>query len=111
MIFREWQEFVTYPLNPDRVRTKAERLDTSVAFRRGRDGKYPQDYEAPSSKGAIIDLAMIVSDGDVFESMEVTDYGDVLIWTRQKVWLLLRMNTSGMEKLIYVPRHPPNQKL
>jgi hypothetical protein len=39
--------------------------------------------------------------------MEVTDYGDVLIWTRQKVWLLLRRDTAKMEKLIYVPRHPP----
>jgi hypothetical protein len=107
MIFREWQEFVTYPLDPDRVRTKAERLDTSAAFRRGRDGKYPQDYEAASSRGAIIDLGIIVYDGDDFESMEVNDYGDVLVWTRQKVWLLLRKNTAGMEKLIYVPRHPP----
>jgi hypothetical protein len=107
MVFREWQEFVTYPLDPNRVRTKAERLDTRGAFRRGIDGKYPQDYESSSSRAAIIDLGMIVYDGDVFERMEVTEYGDVLVWTRQKVWLLLRKNTAGMEKLIYVPRHPP----
>jgi hypothetical protein len=107
MIFREWQDFVTYPLDPDRVRTKGERLDTSAAFRRGLDGKYPQDYGPSSSRGAIVDLGMIVYESDVFESMEVNDYGDVLVWTRHKVWLLLRRNTAGMEKLIYVPRHPP----
>ena len=110
MIFREWQEFVTYPLDPNRVRTKAERLDTSEAFRRGLDGKYPQDCKPSSSRATIIDLGMIVYDGDVFERMEVTDQGDVLIWTHEKVWMLLRKNTAGIEKLIYVPRHPPERR-
>jgi hypothetical protein len=108
MIFREWHEFITYPLDPDRVRTRAERLDLSDGFRRDNSGKYPEDYEPSSGRGLIIDLELIVYNGDKFECMEITDYGEVVIWTCQKVWLLNRKNTNGMEKLLYLPRHPPN---
>lgn len=50
---------------------------------------------------------MVIFDDDVFECMEVTDYGDVMIWTRDKVWILLRKNTNEIEKLMYLQRHPP----
>lgn len=108
MVFQEFQEFVTYPLDRDRVRTRAERVDTSNAFRRGADGCYPEGCS--QSRGRIIDLDLIVYDGDVFESMEVDDYGNVYIWTRQKVWVLLRKETANLEKLIYVPRYPPGNR-
>ena len=106
MIFREWHEFVTYSLDPNRVRTRAERLDTRRAFRRTPGGEYPHDYTPSSSRGAVIDLNMIVRDGDCFECMEVDDFGGVLIWTQRKVWLLARNHPNGIEKLFYVPRHP-----
>ena len=107
MLFREWKDFVSFPLDPNRVRTRDERLDTSNAYRRDRDGKYPQDYKP--DRGAVIDLGVVLSDDDAFECMEVTDYGDVTIWTRDKVWHLLRKNTNHMEKLLYLHRHPPNR--
>lgn len=36
--------------------------------------------------------------------MEITDYGDVCIWTNKKVWFLHR--DRGLEKLFFVHRHP-----
>src|SRR5262245_37312991 len=107
MLFHEFQEFVTYPFDRDRVRTMTQRLETSQAFRCGLDGNYPADYSPSSERGAIIDLAQIVRGDDVFECMEVDDFGNVCIWTQQKVWFLLRKETANLEKLIFVPRHPP----
>lgn len=107
MIFREFQEFVTYPLDRDRVRTRAERLDTSKASRLGPNGRYPEDYLASKGDGAVIGVDQIVWEGDIFECMEVDDYGNVCIWTQLRVWVLLRKETANLEKLIYVPRHPP----
>ena len=107
MLFREWKDFVSYPLDPSRVRTRNERLDTSKACRRGNDGKYPPDYLSSPDHGAVIDRHILFYDDDVFECMEVTDYGDVTVWTRDKVWHLFRRNTGNMEKLMFLRRHPP----
>ena len=54
-----------------------------------------------------MDFDLIVFDDDEFECMDISDYGDVQIWTKKRVWFLLRKETAGMEKLIYVDRHPP----
>ena len=90
MLFHEWTEFVTYPTDSSRVRSRAERLDTS------------------HSAGAVVPLATILNNGDVFECMEIEDSGWVIIWTRNKVWFLAREGQGGrIEKLRYVPRHPP----
>jgi hypothetical protein len=106
MFFKEWQDFVTYPLDPERVRTSAARLDTSVAFHRGPDGRYPKDYKP--SKGAVIDRDVVVKGDDVFEGMCVDNLGHMQIWTRQYIWLLVRDGKSGgIEKLRRWSRHPP----
>ena len=108
MFFRDWHDFVTYPLNPDRVHTRAARLDTSAAFRRGPDRNYSNEYSQSSDKGAVIDQTLIVQYGDAFECMEIDDFGLVTIWTSQKVWFLVRDGLAGgIEKLRYVQRHPP----
>jgi hypothetical protein len=107
MLFRQWKDFVSFPLDPDRVRTRDERLDTSRAYRRERDGKYPHDHRPSPDRGLVIDLGVVLYDDDAFECMEVTDYGDVTIWTRDKVWHLFRKSTNRMEKLMFLSRHPP----
>src|ERR1044071_1571869 len=45
------------------------------------------------------------------DCMEIDDAGRVTIWTKQKVWFLTRDGADGrIEKLRYVPRHPPSPK-
>jgi len=110
MIFREWHDFVTYPLDPERVHTRVARLDIAAAYRRGQNGQYPEEYSGSLDRGAIIDQAFLVKDGDIFECMEIDDFGHVTIWTSQKIWFLVRDGSSGgIEKLRYVPRHPPTR--
>ena len=93
-VYREWKGFVTFPSDSGRVRSRAERLDTSV-----REG------------AAIIPMSMILGEDDAFECMEVDDGGYVRIWTRDKVWFLVREGINGkIEKLRYVPRNPPGAK-
>jgi hypothetical protein len=106
MLFQEWHDFVTYPLDPNRVTTLRERLDTSRAFRLQADGQYPPGFK-PSGKEGVVEISMVIRGDDVFERMSISDYGDVCIWTRDKVWVLLRRGSGGMEKLMYVLRHPP----
>jgi len=110
MLFHEWKEFITYPLDSNRIRSRAERFDTSKGFKLGPDGKYPSDYsDGKGEKPAVIPLSTIIVGDDVFECMEISDSGWVVIWTREKVWYLAREgNSSQIEKLRYVPRHPPS---
>jgi hypothetical protein len=94
MLFHEWKEFITYPANSSHVRSRAERMDV------------------PGPQGAaIIQISTIVVGEDSFDCMEINDAGHVTIWTKEKVWFLTREGVGGqIEKLRYVPRHPPNPK-
>ena len=95
MIYYEWKEFVTCPLDSEHIRSRAERLDTSL-----REGV----WRSPP-------LSTILGPGDVFECMKVGDFGEVMIWTRDRVWFLAREGYGGqIEKLRYVPRNPPGAK-
>jgi hypothetical protein len=106
MFFKEWKEFVVYPVDSSRVKSREQRLDIANASRIGIDGRYPAGKS--SEMGCVIPLTQIEREGDVFECMEVADYGHVYIWTRDKVWFLAREGNYGrIEKLRYVPRHPP----
>jgi len=113
MVFREWREFVVYPTNPDRVRSRDARLNTADAFRVGPDGHYPPDYHSGGNdRAAVIPLSTVIFGDDIFECMDVDDFGHVLIWTRDKVWFLNREGINGgIEKLRYLPRHPPDARL
>ena len=93
MLFRQWQDFILYPLDPDRVNSLEDRLDISKADQR---------------TGFIFTFESAVQSDDIFEVTEISEYGHVMIWTRDKVWCLVREgNNAGMEKMRYVPRHPP----
>jgi len=109
MRFNEWQEFVTYPANSTRVTSREQRLDTSRGVRIGADGHYPPEmFQCPLERRvAVISRSLVVWAGDEFECMEITDFGHVFIWTREKVWFItVEGNRRQIEKLRYVPRNP-----
>ena len=107
MIFREWHDFVVYPLEPDKVSSRAQRLDTSMGHRLQSNGEYGDGYTPSSPRGAVIPLSAVIIEDDQFEAMEIDDYGQVCVWTRDRVWALFRVgNEGGIEKLQYLPRHP-----
>ncbi len=94
MLFQEWKEFITYPTDSSRVRSRAKRMGLSGG-----------------QSAAVIPLSLIIGGDDTFDCMEIDDYGHVTIWTKQKVWFLTRDGVGGqIEKLRYVPRHPPTPK-
>ena len=97
-MFREWHDFVTYPLEPERVKTAQERLDTAGKVRVG-----DEDYRVED--GGVVTEPLLIRDGDVVEAMRVHDSGGgVTIWTKKWVFFLLR--DRGLEKSFFVPRHP-----
>ncbi len=98
ILYREWHDFVIWPTHPDRISTAGERLDTSCI---------DADSHAHSgnSSAKLVTQATVVDAEDNFERMAVGEFGDITIWTRDKVWCIRRAH--GMEKLMYLPRHPP----
>jgi hypothetical protein len=59
-----------------------------------------------SSHGFVVAGEELVGLGDRFQAMEVDRYGDVTIWGVHHVYRLQRW--YGIEKLIFLPRHPPS---
>ena len=104
MIYKTYQEFVTYPLFPDKVKSLEDRLDIHKAYRK-LNGRYPEEYSPNSEKGAIIEIDTILNEDDSFEAMEITDFGYVTIWTKNKVWFLTR-DHGKLERLKYIARNP-----
>jgi hypothetical protein len=88
---KEWKDFVTFPLEPTRIRTREARFDLSLA-----------------SRGAFViqrDYIMVMPD-DVFEAALVDEHGDVLLWTRETVWTFERFAGMELEKSVFFPRYP-----
>lgn len=104
-IFREWHDFVTYPLDPDAVRTEARRLRTDDAT----IATHELNGVAAHQPFLVRKSDIISEPDDAFEAMEVTPYGVVTIWTSKNVWMLLQ--DRGIEKLRFFRRHPPVMSL
>ena len=104
-LYKIWQDFVYYPRDPDRVKTLQERLNVSGALDPNSKDWEPEDAFA---HGFIVKIADVVCvAGDEFEAMEVSDGGNVTIWTKHKVFYLNR-RCNGIEKLTSFPRNPPS---
>ena len=103
-LYKEWINFVTFPLDVERVKSEKERLDTSKAIYMNSD-----EYKSNSGEenGFVITLTEIIPtwDDDKFEAMEINSGGGVMIWTRKRVWILHTREGRG-EKLMYLSRHP-----
>lgn len=116
VIYKEWVDFVIYTANSRDTQTFTQRLDTSKAV--DLDSIDPKDTDAITKavalareRGAIVSKSSVVTGDDQFEAIEITNYGDVTIWTKQKVWRLhkLRGYECLYEKLLFSPRHPPEK--
>lgn len=107
MLFTQYQEFIVFPLDPDKVKSQQDRLNTGQGFRVNTNGVYPPDYTPSSEQGAVVPIEHIVFDNDQFEAMEVTDSGHVNIWTRDRVWFLMREGSNNqIERMKFVQRNP-----
>ncbi len=108
MKFTKWQDFIRYPKNANKVGSRSDRLDISCGFYPEADGQHSEEFFSSSDNGAVVRIEDILWDDDVFEAMEIDDLGHVLIWTRDRVWFLQRQGRDlTVEKLIFLPRHPP----
>ena len=101
MLYKEWVDFVTFPLDAEKCYSREQRLNLSEAVSVDSPDYTP---ELGTEKGVITPKQFIFFEDDEFEAMEITDYGHVFIWTDKKVWTL--HNAGGLERLLYVPRHP-----
>lgn len=103
MLYKEWIDFVIYPLDSNRVLTREQRLDTSNAIR-VTDPNYTPTLG--TEKGTIFTKEQIIFDfdNDEFEAIAIGYTGSVTIWTRKRVWALFKF--EAVEKLRFLPRNP-----
>lgn len=102
MLYKEWIDFVIFPSDSNKVKTREERLNTKGAV-----SYLENDGESAKEFGLIVnwnDYTMN-PDNDKFEAMWVDDDGNVIIWTEKRVWSLHR-RIDGKEKMTYLPRNP-----
>ena len=102
MLYKEWIDFVVYPSDANKGKTRLERLFTKNAL--SQDEKF-EDPEDLKRYGYIVSWKDYDFKGDVFEAIWIGDDGDVIVWTEKKVWSLHR-RIDGKEKMTYVPRNP-----
>ncbi len=99
-LFKQWVDFVIHPSKPACICSLAERLDTSQAV----DPRSEQ-YEW-GMKAIIFERDIFAyDDDDELESVEITEFGGVTVWTRHRVWFV-GSEAGRFEKLRFVPRHP-----
>ena len=85
MTTKEWHDFRLASVAP--IKSKEQRFDLVNGDR-------------------IVRRDIIEKASDLFEVMQVSDLGDILIWTTSNVWCIRK--EGGLEKLIYLPRNPVN---
>jgi hypothetical protein len=82
MILNEWREFILASTKPVTSIKERFRLENSER---------------------IVRRTVIEHSDDSFETMEVSELGDIIIWTTTRVWCIRK--EGGFEKLIYLPRN------
>jgi hypothetical protein len=100
-IYKEWVDFVSFPLDPEKCYTRVQRLDITNAVSVNSENYTP---ELGTEKGVIVTKDHIFFDDDEFEEMLISDYGQVIVWTKKRVWTL--QDQGHREKLVFLPRHP-----
>ena len=100
MLYKKWVDFVVYPSDSNRVKTREERINTSGAI-----PELENDGELGKKFGLIVSWSDYAFnyDNDKFEAMWIDDDGNVIIWTEKRIWSLHR-RIDGKEKMTYVPR-------
>ncbi|HQU81668.1 MAG TPA: hypothetical protein PKY59_00995 [Pyrinomonadaceae bacterium] len=100
MLYKEWIDFVVYPSNANKVKSREERLKTDNAV-----SELENDSELGKKFGLRVSWNDYAFSEDCFEAMWIDDDGNVIIWTEKRVWSLHR-RIDGKEKMTYVPRNP-----
>ena len=83
MITKEWKDFILSMLGT--IGNVRDRFDLQ-------------------REGRLVNRELLEKFGDKFEVMEITDLGNITVWTTSKVWCIRQ--EAGLEKLIYLPRNP-----
>jgi hypothetical protein len=102
MLYKKWIDFVVFPSDSNKVKTREDRLKTENALSQNERLENP---EFAKEFGYIVSWNDYDFNDDVFEAMWIDENGNVIIWTDKKVWSLHR-RIDGKEKMIYLPRNP-----
>lgn len=102
MLYKEWIDFVVYPSDANKVKTREERIFTENALSQNERFENP---ETAKQNSFVVSWKDYDFNDDVFEAMFIDDVGNVTIWTEKRVWSLHR-RIDGKEKMTYVPRNP-----
>lgn len=87
-------DFVYCSRNTGLFRSREDRIDLKIVD------------AGLKEKAVVVTIeTILIDDDDVFEAMELSEFGDVLIWTKKSVWTIRR--EGNWEKLLFVPRNPP----
>lgn len=102
MLYKKWIDFVVFPSDSNKVKTREDRLKTESALSQNERIENP---EVAKEVGYFVSWNDYDFKDEVFESMWIDEDGNVIIWTDKKVWSLHR-RIDGKEKMIYLPRNP-----
>jgi hypothetical protein len=102
MLYNEWIDFVVFPSDSEKVKTREERLKTEKALSQDEKFKNP---ELAKEFGYVVSWKDYDFKDDIFEAMWIDEDGNVIIWTEKRVWSLHR-RIDGKEKMTYLPRNP-----
>ncbi|MFY9221116.1 MAG: hypothetical protein WAQ98_00515 [Blastocatellia bacterium] len=106
VLYRKWIDFVLYPYEPDKVQTLGQRLDITHAVDKDNALVTFELIQLIKKNGMVIKQNSLEDEADNFEAMEIDDKGNVKIWTKKRVGIVLR---HEIESIDYIPRHPPKK--
>jgi len=107
-LYKKWHNFILH-VDPERVSTEVQRLDTSKSIRfktRTTAEMLLYSDEEVAQRGVVKREADFVEPGDKFEAMDINPKGHVTIWTTKHVYEILRDGQT--ERMRRFPRYPPD---
>lgn len=102
MLYKKWIDFVVFPSDSNKIKTREDRLKTENSLSQNEKIKTP---ELAKEVGYFVSWNDYDFRHEEFEAMWIDEIGNVIIWTDKKVWSLHR-RLDGKEKMIYFPRNP-----
>lgn len=107
-LYKKWHNFILH-VDPERVSTEAQRLDTSQAirFKPNIPSELLRYSEEEVARRGVLKMEMdFVEPGDEFVAMQINPRGHVTIWTAKYVYEIIR--DLQVEKMRRFSRHPPD---
>jgi hypothetical protein len=107
MLYKKWINFIVFPSDTNKVKTREDRLNTKNALTQAE--KF-ENTELAKKLGYIVSWDDYNFKDDDFEAIWIDDIGNVIIWTDKRIWSLHR-RIDGKEKMFYLPRNPDSDLL